>query len=94
MAAVIIQWCLAALAAVFDKVFTAMPPLPVPAWFTGAGDAISGLFGDAVTMGVWIPIPLALNVALTLFAAMFGGAAIKLARIIASFLTAGGGSAA
>lgn len=90
----IVQWFMTAMQAVFDKVFSVMPALDPPAWFTGAGTALSGLFSAAASMGVWIPIPLALNVMGVLFASMFGGAIIKLARIVASFLTAGGGSAA
>ena len=90
----IVQWFMTALQAVFDKIFSVMPVMDPPAWFTGAGAAIGSLFGAAASMGVWIPIPLALNVMAVLFTAMFGGAIIKLARIVASFLTAGGGSAA
>jgi len=90
----IVQWFMTAAQTVIDTIFSAMPDIPVPAWFTGAGNALSGLFSAAASMGVWIPIPLALNVMATLFAAMMGGAIIKLVRIIASFLTAGGGSAA
>jgi hypothetical protein len=90
----IVQWVLEAVAVVVHTIFTAMPSLPVPAWFTGSETAISTLFTDAASMGVWIPVPLALNVAAVLFTALMGGALIKLARIIVSFLTAGGGSAA
>lgn len=90
----IIQWALAAIASVVNTIFTAMPPLPVPAWFTGAGVSLANLFGAAGSMGVWIPVALALNVMALLFSAMFGGAFIKLARSIASFLTGGGGSSA
>lgn len=90
----IVQWALQAVGALVHAIFTVMPNLPVPAWFTGSEAAITTLFTDATSMGVWIPIPLALNVAAVLFTALMGGALIKLARIIASFLTAGGGSAA
>lgn len=90
----IVEWALTVVGFIVDKIFTVMPDLPVPGWFTGAGTAVAGLFSAAGSMGVWIPIPLALNVMGVLFAAMFGGALIKLARIVASFLTAGGGSAA
>jgi hypothetical protein len=91
---VIVQWFMQAVNGLISGIFSVMPPLPVPAWFTGAGTALANLFGAATSMGVWIPIPLALNVMATLFAAMFGGALIKLGRIVLSFLTAGGGSAA
>lgn len=90
----IVEWALTAVGWVVNNIFSVMPDIPVPSWFTSAGTALAGLFGAAGSMGVWIPIALALNVMGVLFAAMFGGALIKLARIIASFLTAGGGSAA
>lgn len=90
----IIEWLLGALSFVVEHIFSVMPNIPVPGWFTGSLQALHGLFAAAMTMGVWIPIPLALSVMALLFTAMFGGAVIKLVRIIASFLTAGGGSAA
>lgn len=90
----IVEWFLGAIQAVAAGIFDLMPDIAVPGWFTGAGNAIAGLFTAASSMGVWIPIPLALNVMAVLFMAMMGGALIKLGRIIASFLTAGGGSAA
>ena len=90
----IVEWALNAVGWVVGNIFSVMPDIPVPDWFTGAGSTLAELFGAAGSMGVWIPIPLALNVMGVLFSAMFGGALIKLARIIASFLTAGGGSAA
>jgi hypothetical protein len=91
---VIIQWALAAIATLINHVFSVMPALPVPAWFTGAGVAIGNLFSAAGSMGVWIPVPLALNVMAVLFTSMFGGAIIKLARVILSLISGGGGGAA
>lgn len=90
----IIEWFMGAAAWVIHPIFAIMPDFTVPAWFTGATVAIGSLFSNAASMGVWIPIALAVNVAGALFTAMMGGAIIKLLRIVASFLTAGGGSAA
>ncbi len=90
----IVQWFMTAVQSVFNKVFDIMPAMDPPSWFTGAGVALGNLFSGAASMGVWVPIPLALVVMQVLFMAMMGGAIIKLFRIIASFLTAGGGSAA
>ena len=94
VAVVIVQWILAAVAFVVNGIFSAIPDIPVPGWFTGSIAAIQALFAAATTMGVWVPVPLAISVAALLFTALMGGAVIKLFRIIASFLTAGGGSAA
>lgn len=90
----IIQLIMGVLDAIVGGIFSIMPDVAVPGWFTGSLDAIGGLFGAATTMGVWIPVPLALAVASILFMAMMGGAIIKLARVIASFVSGGGGSAA
>jgi hypothetical protein len=94
VAAVIIQWFMAAVSALIGKVFSIMPPLPVPEWFTGSMAAIGSLFSAASSMGVWIPVPLALTVMAVIFTSMFGGAMIKLARSILSLMSGGGGSAA
>jgi hypothetical protein len=89
----VVEGFLSAVGWVVNGIFTAIPDIPVPGWFTGSIAAIQALFGAATTMGVWVPVPLAISVAALLFTALMGGAIIKLVRIIASFLTAGGGSA-
>jgi len=94
VAAVIVQWFMAVIGSLIGKVFSIMPPLPVPAWFTGSMDAIGSLFSAASSMGVWIPVPLALTVMAVIFTSMFGGAMIKLARSILSLMSGGGGSSA
>ena len=44
-------------------------------------------------LGAWIPLNLAANVATALLACLVIGFAIKLVRIVVSFVTVGGGSA-
>jgi hypothetical protein len=90
----IVQWFMDAIAWLAHSVFSVMPAVAIPSWFLQSTSVMSGLFTDAQTMGVWLPIPLAVTVATLLFASIMGGALIKLARIVLSLFTAGGGSAA
>lgn len=68
--------------------------LPAPDWLT----SLSGPLGELVAlgdgMGAWVPWSLARTIFLAVLASMAVGLGIKLVRIVASFLTAGGGSAA
>jgi hypothetical protein len=73
--------------------FGALPAIPVPSWMTTSGP-IGTVFADAGSMGAWFPLPLVITVALAIsgtWAVSFG---IKAFRIVLSFLTLGGGSAA
>lgn len=78
---------------VVHAVLSVLPTITVPSWLSQSGP-VATVFSDAGSMGVWFPTPLAVSVAAAIFAAWAIGWAIKLARIVASFLTAGGGSAA
>lgn len=90
----IVQWFLQALTAVVAFMLGLLPTIAVPSWLTTAGSAVSTVLGYASTMGAWIPLDVGLTVVgafLSCLAASFG---IKLVRIVLSFFTAGGGSAA
>jgi hypothetical protein len=66
------------------------PPTELESGFTGAVATVMGFVGG---FGAWVPFGhagIALGVVLTVFVVAGG---IKLTRIVASFLTAGGGSA-
>lgn len=79
---------------VVSAIIGVLPHVPVPSWLDGSNSAFGVVFQDAGLMSVWFPTTLAVTVlgaVLTIWAAGF---AIKIARIIASFLTLGGGSAA
>lgn len=90
----IVQWFMDGIAWLVHGVFSVMPAVAIPSWFIDSTTVMQGLFTNAQTMGVWVPIPLAITVATVLFASIMGGALIKLARIVLSLFTAGGGSAA
>lgn len=72
----------------------ALPVVPVPGWLSGLAGAIGTVFGFVGSMGVWFPGPLALTVITALLAIWVTGLAIKVARMILSLFTGGGGSAA
>jgi hypothetical protein len=70
-----------------------LPTNTPPAWLTTIGGAVGTVYGYAGQMGVWFPVTLVRNVALAVLASILAGFVIKAVRIIASFVTVGGGSA-
>lgn len=71
-----------------------LPSVPVPSFLSSAADAVGTVFDDANSMGVWFPTTLALSVLAVLIAVEGTAMTIKLARIVVSHLTGGGGGAA
>lgn len=70
------------------------PDLPVPEWLTGAvPEGIRTVTGWASSLGAWIPGEAVAGALSLVGAALAAAVAVKLARIAASFLSAGGGSA-
>lgn len=76
-------------------VFSLFPPLPDPAPILGnVTSGIGQVFASAASLAFWVPFG-ATGAAIALVAAVAAVAfGIKLVRIVASFLTLGGGSAA
>jgi hypothetical protein len=69
-----------------------MPHLSVPTWLTTAGTTLTGLLNGLSGTSGWLPwIPLEASIGLAL-AAVGISVAIRGVRIVASFLTLGGGS--
>lgn len=71
-----------------------LPDDEPPAWLLGAGDTLSGLLGQFAALGAWAPVGLLVTVVQAVITAWLIGFAIKIIRIVVSFFTAGGGSAA
>ena len=71
-----------------------LPPIPVPSWASSSDGLVAKVFGLAGSLGAWVPLGLLATVLGALLTIHVAGFGIKLARIVASFLTAGGGSAA
>lgn len=75
----------------FVGLFGSLAP---PAWLTGLTGPLEQLMGEVASVGAWIPWSTVAMVAATVLTCMALGFTIKIVRIIASFFTAGGGSAA
>jgi len=66
---------------------------PVPSWVTGLPGMISTVVGKLNEGGAWFPVELLAPVLVAVVLTYVAGLAIKLVRIVASFLTLGGGGA-
>lgn len=82
-----------ALQAVLSFVFGLFPTIAVPSWLTNASSDFNAAVSEFGKMQAWLPIPLAVTVTTALLACVVVGFGIKLVRIVASFVTVGGGSA-
>lgn len=71
-----------------------LPVVAVPDWLTGLSGAVGNVLQIAGSMGVWFPGGLALTVITACLALWLTGFGIKLARMVLSLFTGGGGSAA
>lgn len=70
-----------------------LPDGEAPSWVTDAGETLSSVLAYAAPVGNWLPLQLAGTVLVAFLACVAAGFGIKVARIVASFLTVGGGSA-
>lgn len=77
----------------FFAVIAAALPDP-PAWLTQGTGFIQTVVGYAGMFDSWVPMSIAGPIAIFVPLALVAGLVIKVARIVASFLTLGGGSAA
>lgn len=66
---------------------------PVPDWLAGVGAQIAVVVDVVAAGGMWFPVELLAPILIAIVAAWVAGVSIKIVRIIASFLTLGGGGA-
>lgn len=91
----ITQALLDILSTILEFVWGLVPDsLEVPAWLTGAVEALLGWVDTAGSLGVWFPLDVAVAMALFIMHVSIGGFVVKAARILISHFTGGGGSAA
>lgn len=89
----ITEWLVGLLGSLVRGLLSGLPAFDPPDWFVNSGTAFQSIFGVADSMGAWLPVSLAFTVAAALLACIVIGFGIKVVRIVASFVTLGGGSA-
>lgn len=85
---------LRAIGAFLTWILSSFPTVELPDWVADVTTFVSDTVTNALALGNWIPWPiigLAFAFTWLAFGVAFG---IRIARIVASFFTAGGGSAA
>jgi hypothetical protein len=90
----ITEWILAAGGWLLTTLAGALPTISVPSWLSGNDSAFSTVFSAAGSMGVWFPTTLVVAVLSGLLVIWLASFVVKVARMILSLFTAGGGSAA
>lgn len=81
-------------AGVVEFFLNLLPSMDPPGFVTGFGEKVSDVLGYASGLGAWLPLGLVATVTGALIVCIGVGFGIKVVRIVASFFTAGGGSAA
>lgn len=89
------QWIIEIVTGFVSWILSLFPSVGVPVWMsTTVPNALAQVNGYIVSVDVWFPFG-AITAGLALVAVALGAAVtIKVVRILASFFTAGGGSAA
>lgn len=90
----IIEGLVSVVVGIIGGIIGLLPDLTPPSWLTNQTGAVGTVMGWFTGLGAWVPLGLVMSVAGSVLACMVIGLVIKLVRIVASFLTAGGGSAA
>lgn len=88
------DWIIQALAAFVSWVLGLFPVLDMPDWVATVVTFVSSTVTNALALGNWIPWPMVGLAFVFIWAAWLVALGIRVARITASFFTAGGGSAA
>lgn len=82
-----------AVAGIVSFIAGLMPEFDTPAWLTTIAAKIDLVVANMAPLGVWLPFGAAGTAVTLVLAAVAVAVIIKLVRIIASFLTLGGGAA-
>lgn len=89
----ILEWLMNLAASLWEALCGALPALPVPSWLSGGAAQVGSVMAKAAQLGNWVPFDVAGVVVASVVACLLAGVGVKVARIVASFLTVGGGSA-
>jgi hypothetical protein len=90
----IVKWLVDALSWAVAALLDLLPDWTPPDGLTGAASLVGEWLGSAAALGNWVPLGIVVSCIGALFAAWLVHMGIRFGRIAASFLTAGGGSAA
>lgn len=90
----ITDWVLGVGGWLLHALISVLPVVAVPAWLTGNDSAFATVFSAAGSMGVWFPSTLVVSVLSGLLVIWLASFVVKVARMVLSLFTAGGGSAA
>lgn len=85
---------LRALANFLSWVIGLFPTITLPDWVTTVTGFVTGIVTQALQLGNWIPWPMVGLAFVFIWGAFLVAFGVRIARIVASFFTAGGGSAA
>ena len=75
-------------------VLGALPAPSMPNWWADLASSLATIAGYLNTMNAWFPVQLTVDIVVFLVAAQLIAFGIRLARIVLSLFTGGGGSAA
>lgn len=89
----ITEWFMRLGAFLVDALMGALPDLDPPSWIGGGASSVATVMSNARSLGAWVPIEIFAVVVGAVLACLVVGVGIKVTRIVASFLTVGGGSA-
>lgn len=90
----ILEAIITAVVAVLSALGDLFPEMDTPAFIGSISSQISSVTGQMAPLGNWVPFGAAGTALQLVLAAIAIAIVVKVVRIIASFLTAGGGSAA
>lgn len=88
----VFQWLLDLLGGGLGYLVRMLPDVPVPSWVGDAVAMIISIMGPVTQMSAWIPAEVFIPVLGGVLAVSAVALAIRIARIVASFATLGGGA--
>ena len=92
MAAVVTEWVINAVVTVWNWLVSNAPAPDVPSWFGSASAATTAIGNYMGWLDPWVPLWLLYTGIIAVTVSWFMGNAIRVARILASYFTFGGGA--
>jgi hypothetical protein len=89
----IVEWLLGAVSWLWQHLIANVPFPAVPDWLTSTASATSSLSSHFAGLGAWLPFPLLSTIGAAWLLVLVASLGLKVVRIVASFMTVGGGSA-